>query len=264
MRGAPNSRNPTSFEFVKLDLADRDSAPALFATTSFPHVVHLAAQAGVRHSLSHPHAYVDANLQGFANVLEGCRHNGCQHLLFASSSSVYGANTKLPFRASDNVDHPIWLYAASKKANELMAHSYAHLFRLPVTGLALLHGLRAVGPARHGDVDFRQVDPGRQADHAVQPRQDAARLHLCRRRRGIGGAADRQAGRARSAMVRRAIPIPRPAPRPGASTISATTIRSSSCMWCRELEKASARRPSANCCRCSRATCRKPMPMSTI
>ena len=97
--------------------------------------MHLAAQAGVRHSISHPEAYVDANLQGFANVLEGCRHNGCKHLVFASSSSVYGANTKLPFRASDNVDHPISMYAASKKANELMAHSYAHLFRLPVTGL---------------------------------------------------------------------------------------------------------------------------------
>ena len=123
------------FEFVRLDLADRAAAPALFRDYRFAHVVHLAAQAGVRHSISHPEAYVDANLQGFANVLEGCRHNGCEHLVFASSSSVYGANTKLPFRATDNVDHPISMYAASKKANELMAHSYAHLFRLPVTGL---------------------------------------------------------------------------------------------------------------------------------
>jgi UDP-glucuronate 4-epimerase len=123
------------FEFVKLDLAERDATSALFSEYKFPHVIHLAAQAGVRHSISHPEAYVDANLQGFANVLEGCRHNGCQHLIFASSSSVYGANTRLPFRASDNVDHPISMYAASKKANELMAHSYAHLFRLPVTGL---------------------------------------------------------------------------------------------------------------------------------
>jgi UDP-glucuronate 4-epimerase len=123
------------FEFVKLDLADRDATHRLFRDYRFPAVVHLAAQAGVRHSISHPEAYVDANLQGFANVLEGCRHNGCQHLIFASSSSVYGANTKLPFRVSDNVDHPISMYAASKKANELMAHSYAHLFRLPVTGL---------------------------------------------------------------------------------------------------------------------------------
>ncbi len=123
------------FEFIKLDLADRAATAALFRDYRFPHVVHLAAQAGVRHSISHPEAYVDANLQGFLNVLEGCRHNSCEHLVFASSSSVYGANTKLPFSTRDNIDHPISVYAASKKANELMAHSYAHLFRLPVTGL---------------------------------------------------------------------------------------------------------------------------------
>jgi UDP-glucuronate 4-epimerase len=123
------------FDFIKLDLADRAAVEALFQKHRFAHVVHLAAQAGVRYSLTNPHAYVDANLQGFVNVLEGCRHHGCKHLVFASSSSVYGANTKLPFRTSDNVDHPISLYAASKKANELMAHSYAHLYRLPATGL---------------------------------------------------------------------------------------------------------------------------------
>jgi len=127
--------NEGRFRFVKLDLADREHVAALFAAERFPRVVHLAAQAGVRHSLVDPHAYVDANLQGFVNVLEGCRHNGCRHLLFASSSSVYGANTKLPFSVHDNVDHPISLYAASKKANELMAHSYSHLFALPATGL---------------------------------------------------------------------------------------------------------------------------------
>jgi len=98
-------------------------------------VVHLAAQAGVRYSLQDPHAYIDANIEGFTNILEGCRHNSCRHLLYASSSSVYGANTRLPFSTADNVDHPISLYAASKKANELMAHCYAHLFRLPATGL---------------------------------------------------------------------------------------------------------------------------------
>ncbi len=123
------------FEFVRRDLADREVTSALFKERQFPCVIHLAAQAGVRHSLTHPHDYADANLTGFLNILEGCRHNGCENLIFASSSSVYGANTKLPFRASDNVDHPISLYAASKKANELMAHSYAHLYRLPVTGL---------------------------------------------------------------------------------------------------------------------------------
>ena len=98
-------------------------------------MVHLAAQAGVRHSIDHPHAYVDANLEGFVNVLEGCRHHGCGHLVYASSSSVYGANTKLPFSVDDKTDHPISLYAATKKANELIAHSYSHLYRLPVTGL---------------------------------------------------------------------------------------------------------------------------------
>jgi UDP-glucuronate 4-epimerase len=125
----------SKFQFVRLDLADRTGMAALFAQYRFPFVVHLAAQAGVRHSLVDPHAYVDANLEGFINVLEGCRHHGCRHLVFASSSSVYGANTRLPFSVHDNVDHPISLYAASKKANELMAHAYSHLFRIPATGL---------------------------------------------------------------------------------------------------------------------------------
>jgi UDP-glucuronate 4-epimerase len=123
------------FRFVHLDLADRAGVAALFAQHRFPYVIHLAAQAGVRYSLVDPHAYVDANLQGFINVLEGCRHHECRHLVFASSSSVYGANTRLPFSVHDNVDHPISLYAASKKANELMAHAYSHLFQVPATGL---------------------------------------------------------------------------------------------------------------------------------
>jgi UDP-glucuronate 4-epimerase len=121
--------------FEQLDLADRIRVKELFERYRFPYVVNLAAQAGVRYSLIDPHAYVDSNLEGFINILEGCRHNGCKHLLYASTSSVYGANTKLPFRTSDNVDHPISLYAATKKANELMAHCYAHLFGLPTTGL---------------------------------------------------------------------------------------------------------------------------------
>lgn len=128
-------KNDPKFTFLKLDLVDRAAISSLFAEHRFPRVIHLAAQAGVRYSLENPHAYVDANLEGFINVLEGCRHNGCQHLLFASSSSVYGANTKLPFSVHDNVDHPISLYAASKKANELMAHAYSHLYRFPTTGL---------------------------------------------------------------------------------------------------------------------------------
>ena len=124
-----------AFQFVKLDLADRAGMAALFAEHRFAHVVHLAAQAGVRYSLIDPHAYIDSNLVGFTNILEGCRHNGCRHLLYASSSSVYGSNTQMPFSIHDNVDHPLSLYGATKKANELMAHSYSHLFKLPTTGL---------------------------------------------------------------------------------------------------------------------------------
>ena len=124
-----------SFSFARIDLADRNATAELFAKHRFPFVVHLAAQAGVRYSLINPHAYVDSNLIGFTNILEGCRNNGCRHLLFASSSSVYGSNTHMPFSVHDNVDHPLSLYGASKKANELMAHAYSHLFRLPATGL---------------------------------------------------------------------------------------------------------------------------------
>jgi UDP-glucuronate 4-epimerase len=124
-----------SFTFHKFDLADRASVETLFRDGDFGPVVHLAAQAGVRYSLQNPHAYLDANLAGFLNVLEGCRHRKTGHLVFASSSSVYGANTRLPFSVHDNVDHPISLYAATKKANELMAHAYSHLYGLPATGL---------------------------------------------------------------------------------------------------------------------------------
>lgn len=128
-------RRDSRFDFAHADLADRRAISELFAKHRFPIVIHFAAQAGVRHSIDHPHAYVDANLEGFANVLEGCRHNECRHLLYASSSSVYGANVKRPFSVDDRTDHPISLYAATKKANELMAYSYSHLYRLPVTGL---------------------------------------------------------------------------------------------------------------------------------
>jgi len=123
------------FNFVLLDVASRDEVTKLFQNSKFDVVVHLAAQAGVRYSMDSPHAYGDANLTGFLNILEGCRHAKIGHLVYASSSSVYGANAKLPFAEDDNVDHPISLYAATKKANELMAHSYAHLYGLPCTGL---------------------------------------------------------------------------------------------------------------------------------
>ncbi|MBE9224412.1 NAD-dependent epimerase [Phormidium sp. LEGE 05292] len=129
LEGRPN------FTFYKLDLADREGMENLFAEHQFERVAHLAAQAGVRYSLKNPHAYVNSNLVGFINILEGCRQQNLKHLVFASSSSVYGANTKMPFSSHDNVDHPLSLYAATKKANELMAHTYSHLYNLPTTGL---------------------------------------------------------------------------------------------------------------------------------
>jgi UDP-glucuronate 4-epimerase len=123
------------FTFHQVDIADRDAMAALFAAERPDRVINLAAQAGVRYSLTNPHAYIDANIQGFINILEGCRHTKVEHLVYASSSSVYGGNTKLPFSEHDNIDHPVSLYAATKKANELMAHTYSHLFALPTTGL---------------------------------------------------------------------------------------------------------------------------------
>jgi len=124
-----------NFTFVKKDIAGKEDLERIFENKQFDVVVNLAAQAGVRYSLKNPHAYIDANIVGFTNILECCRYNGVKHLVFASSSSVYGANTKMPFSVHDNVDHPVSLYAATKKANELMAHSYSHLFGLPCTGL---------------------------------------------------------------------------------------------------------------------------------
>ena len=123
------------FKFVKLEIADKKAIEDLFVREKFQKVMHLAAQAGVRYSITNPHAYIDSNIVGFINILEGCRHNAVEHLAYASSSSVYGANTNMPFSIHDNVDHPVSLYAASKKANELMAHTYSHLYNLPTTGL---------------------------------------------------------------------------------------------------------------------------------
>ncbi|MEH6449836.1 MAG: NAD-dependent epimerase [Oleispira sp.] len=123
------------FRFVKMDISDRDAIADLFAKEKFNRVIHLAAQAGVRYSIENPMAYIDSNMVGFATILEGCRHNKVEHLVYASSSSVYGANKKIPFSTEDSVDHPVSLYAATKKSNELMAHSYSHLYDLPTTGL---------------------------------------------------------------------------------------------------------------------------------
>ena len=170
----------TGFRFVKMDVADTPSMAKLFAAEKFDRVIHLAAQAGVRYSLQNPHAYIESNILGFTNILEGCRHAKVQHLVYASSSSVYGGNTKMPFSEHDSVDHPVSLYAATKKANELMAHTYSHLYGLPTTGLrfftvygpwgrpdmalflftkAILEG-RAIDVFNHGDMqrDFTYVD----------------------------------------------------------------------------------------------------------
>jgi UDP-glucuronate 4-epimerase len=189
------ARHP-GFRFARMDLADRDGMARLFRDERPARVVNLAAQAGVRYSLENPQAYVDSNLTGFLNVLEGCRHSGVEHLVYASSSSVYGANTRMPFSVHQNVDHPVSLYAASKKANELMAHTYSHLFALPTTGLrfftvygpwgrpdmalflftrAILAG-RPIDVFNHGKMrrDFTYVDDivegvVRTLDHVAQP-----------------------------------------------------------------------------------------------
>jgi UDP-glucuronate 4-epimerase len=153
------------FRFVRLDLADRAGMASLFGEGRFERVVHLAAQPGVRYSLENPHAYADSNLMGFLNVLEGCRQSAVGHLVYASSSSVYGANTRMPFSVHDNVDHPVSLYAATKKANELMAHAYSHVYGLPATGLRFF---TVYGPWGRPDMAFflftRAILEGRPID----------------------------------------------------------------------------------------------------
>ena len=145
-----------NFQFKRLDIADRDSMAHLFETQPFDQVVHLAAQAGVRYSIQNPYAYADSNLTGFIHVLEGCRQNNVAHLVYASSSSVYGATYRTPLVAGDNTDHPLSLYAATKKANELMAHAYSHLYQLPTTGLRFF---TVYGPWGRPDMAyFRFVD----------------------------------------------------------------------------------------------------------
>ncbi|VEA66167.1 dTDP-glucose 4,6-dehydratase 2 [Serratia plymuthica] len=189
----------SDFQFIKLDLADREGMAELFAEQKFQRVIHLGAQAGVRYSLKNPLAYADANLIGHLNVLEGCRYNKVEHLLYASSSSVYGLNRKLPFSTEDSVDHPVSLYAATKKANELMSHSYSHLYGIPTTGLrfftvygpwgrpdmalfkftkAILAG-ESIDVYNHGEMhrDFTYIDDIAEAIvrlQAVIPQADAA------------------------------------------------------------------------------------------
>ena len=138
-----------NFQFVEMDLADKSAIESLFSTEKFQRVIHLAAQAGVRHSISAPFDYVNSNLVGMMTILEGCRHNHVEHLVYASSSSVYGMNTKIPFSEADQVDHPVSLYAATKKSNELLAHSYSHLYDIPSTGLRFF---TVYGPAGRPDM----------------------------------------------------------------------------------------------------------------
>ena len=184
------------FRFVRMELGDRVGVESLFKSERFDRVIHLAAQAGVRYSITNPHAYIDSNIVGFIHILEGCRHHGVQHLTYASSSSVYGANTAMPFSVHQNVDHPVSLYAATKKANELMAHTYSHLYQLPTTGLrfftvygpwgrpdmamflftkAILEG-RPIDVFNHGRMrrDFTYIDDIvegviRTSDHTAEP-----------------------------------------------------------------------------------------------
>ncbi|MCG8325602.1 MAG: GDP-mannose 4,6-dehydratase, partial [Thiotrichales bacterium] len=139
------------FHFYREDLADRATVEGIFQEVKPERVIHLAAQAGVRYSIENPHAYIDANIQGFINILEGCRHHAVQHLVYASSSSVYGANKTMPFSIHQNVDHPLALYGATKKANELMAHTYSNLYRLPTTGLRFF---TAYGPWGRPDMSL--------------------------------------------------------------------------------------------------------------
>ena len=171
------------FIFERGDICDGTAVNTVLARHQPRLVAHLAAQAGVRYSLVNPRAYVDANLVGFTNILEACRHHDVAHVVFASSSSVYGSNTRLPFSVHDPADHPVSLYAATKKANELMAHVYSHLFRLPLTGLRFFTVYGPLGPTRHGALHLYPGHPGRTTDPAIQPRTHATRLHVRRRRR---------------------------------------------------------------------------------
>ena len=156
-----------AFTFIKLDLADREGIAALFAEQQFDRVIHLAAQAGVRYSIDNPMAYADSNLVGHLTILEGCRHHKVQHLVYASSSSVYGLNQKMPFDTADSVDHPISLYAATKKSNELMAHTYSHLYGVPDHRPAFLYRLRPVGASGYGAVQVYQEDCRRRVDRCL-------------------------------------------------------------------------------------------------
>ena len=247
-------RTSANFHFEKCDLADRAAVAALFAKQRFTYVAHLAAQAGVAHSAVDPAAYVDANLVGFANILEGCRHGACRHLVYASSSSVYGANQRMPLRVSDRVDEPLSLYGATKRANELMAYTYAHMFGLPATGLRFF---TVYGPWGRPDMAvwlFTQAiledRPVRLFNHGHMRRDFTyvddvieAVVRLIE--------APPETTRAAAAPTRS---------RRTASTMSATRSRSRSPPCSIFWKRSSASRPGANCCRCVRSTSSKRLP----
>ena len=216
----------TNFRFVKLDLADGEAIARLFAEERFDIVINLAAQAGVRYSLTNPGVYVSSNLAGFTNIFEGCRHSGVKHLVYASSSSVYGANTQMPFSVHQNVDHPVSLYAATKKANELMAHTYSHLFRLPTTGLRFF---TVYGPWGRPDMALflftKAILAGKPIDVFNHGRMRRDFTYIDDIVEGVVRVADRIPSPTRIGAAHG--PIRAPAARPIASTTSATTARSS-------------------------------------
>ena len=216
------------FTFTKTDLADRVKMRRLFATQSIAKVVHLAAQAGVRYSLVNPHAYTDSNIEGFLNILEGCRHAKVEHLVYASSSSVYGGNTQMPFSIHDNVDHPVSLYAASKKANELMAHCYAHLYRIPCTGLRFF---TVYGPWGRPDMALfiftKAILEGKPIEVYNHGKMQRDFTYIDDIVEGVIRTLDRRQHPTKLGPATDPIREPAP-PRPG-STISAITSQSNSC-----------------------------------
>ena len=246
---------------MKLDLADAAGMAALFKAERFERVVHLAAQAGVRYSLENPQAYVDSNITGTLNVLEGCRHNGVQHLVYASTSSVYGANTHMPFSVHQAATHPLSFYAATKRANELMAHNYAALFSLPVTGLRFF---TVYGPWGRPDMALflftKNILAGKPIDVFNHGHHKRDFTYVEDIAEGVVRALDRIA-QPDPAWNSDSPTRPRAA-RPTASTTSATTGRWSSRTTSRRWSNASGARPRRTCCRCSSATCRTPTPTS--
>jgi UDP-glucuronate 4-epimerase len=167
-----------NFEFVKANIADKSQMTELYKSFKPERTAHMAAQAGVRYSLEHPEVYSESNLVGFLNILELCRHEGTDHLVYASSSSVYGANTLMPFSEHHSTEHPVSLYAATKKANEMMAHSYSHLFGLPCTGLRFFHGVWPLGTPRYGNFQIHECDSQWRPHRCVQSRTSQKGLHL--------------------------------------------------------------------------------------